>query len=256
MHLQLTSKKRANPVKFIEAGESRKPEKIDVIILCGGLGTRLRPVIDDQPKVLVKIGEKTFLDLLIDDLVIQGFKNIILNVGYLKEQIRKHFISNKRSNCTIRFSEEDEPLGTGGALKNAIPLIKNDFFMAMNGDSICKVDLRNFIDFHIEKEALLSIVLASSKTAKDYGSVALDELQRITSFNEKVVGKSENLINAGIYLMDKVIFSDMPNNSFSLEYDLFPKVIVSNRCYGFLTNSKVIDIGTPERYEKAIDLLK
>lgn len=231
--------------------------EIDVVILCGGLGKRLRSVVFDQPKVLVKIGEKTFLDILINNLLLYGLKNIILSVGYLKEQIKNHFNYNydKNCDCKISFSEEEQPLGTGGALKKARPVIRSNPFMVMNGDSICKVDLRNFTDFHTEKKALLSIVLVRSKTAQDYGSVTLDNSQRITNFNEKIAGRSENLINAGIYLMEKDIFSYMPEqNRFSLEYELFPKLI-NNRCYGFLTESEFIDIGTPERYKKAINLL-
>jgi len=250
MHLQITSENFMNMHDELE--------KVDVVILCGGLGERLRPVIKDQPKVLAKIGGKTFLDILINNLLLYGLKNIILSVGYLKEQIKNHFNYNYDENydCKISFSEEEQPLGTGGALRKAKPLIRSNPFMVMNGDSICKVDLRSFIDFHIEKKALLSIVLAHSKRAEDYGSVTLDDSQRITSFNEKITGRSESLINAGIYLMEKDIFFYMPKqNRFSLEYELFPK-IVNNKCYGFLTESEFIDIGTPERYEKAINLLK
>ncbi len=234
-------------------------EEIDVVILCGGLGKRLRPVVFGQPKVLAKIGKKAFLDILIDNLLLYGFKNIILSVGYLKEQI-KELIKNHfgcEEDYNIVFSEEEEPLGTGGALKKAKTLIRSNPFMVMNGDSICSVDFRSFVDFHSEKKALLSLVLVRSKTAEDYGSVALDDSQRITDFEEKVTDGSENIINAGVYLMEKDIFSFMPEqNRFSLEYELFPKIIDENRCYGFLTESEFIDIGTPERYEKAIDLLK
>jgi len=232
--------------------------EIDVVILCGGLGKRLRSVVFDQPKVLAKIKEKTFLDILINNFLLYGFKNVILSVGYLKEQIKNHFNfdSGKNYDHTITFSEEEEPLGTGGALRKAKSLIRSNPFMVMNGDSICKVDFGSFVDFHIEKKALLSIVLAHSKTAQDYGSVTLGNSQRITDFKEKTAGKSKNLINAGVYLMEKDIFSYMPKqNEFSLEYDLFPKII-NNRCYGFLTENELIDIGTPERYEKAINLLK
>lgn len=232
--------------------------KIDVVILCGGLGKRLRPVVFGQPKVLAKIGEKTSLDILINNLLLYGFKNMILSVGYLKEQIKNHFNFNYNENYdyTITFSEEEEPLGTGGALKKAKPLIRSNPFMVMDGDSICKVNFRSFIDFHTEKKALLSVVLVRSKTAEDYGSITLDDSQRITGFNEKIAGGSENIINAGVYLMEKDIFSYMPKqNRFSLEYELFPKII-DNRCYGFLTEGEFIDIGTPERYEKAINLLK
>jgi len=231
--------------------------EIDVVILCGGLGKRLTPVFKG-PKVLAKIREKTFLDILIDSLLMHGFKNIILSVGYLKEQIKNYFNYNynKSHDCLITFSEEEEPLGTGGALKKAKKRIISNPFMVVNGDSICKVNFRSFIEFHIEKKALISMVLVRSNTAQDYGSVSLDDLQKITDFNEKIAGKSDNLINAGIYLMKKDIFSYMPKQKkFSLEYELFPQII-KNRCYGFLTEGELIDIGTPERYEKAINLLK
>lgn len=226
-------------------------KKIDAIILCGGLGTRLRPVVSDKPKVLAKMGEKAFIDILINNLTAHGFKNIILCVGYLKEQIKNHF-SNRDYN--IIFSEEDEPLGTGGALKKAKPLIRSNPFMVMNGDSICNVDFREFFEFHIKKKGILSMVLARAKTASDFGSVMLDGSQRITSFKEKVAFKSGCLINAGIYFMQREVFSYMQDGRFSLEYDLFPRLI-DDKCYGFITESELIDIGTPERYEKAINLI-
>lgn len=231
--------------------------EIDVVILCGGLGKRLKPAFEG-PKVLVKIGEKAFLDILIDNLLIHGFKNIILSVGYLKEQIKNHFNceQKKSHDCLIIFSEEEKPLGTGGALNIAKTQIRSNLFMVINGDSICKVDFRSFIEFHIGKKALLSMVLVHSNKAQDYGSVILNEAQEITDFKEKVAGKSDNLINAGIYLMKKEIFAYMPKQKkFSLECELFPQII-KNRCYGFLTERELIDIGTPERYEKAINLLK
>ena len=229
---------------------------INVVILCGGLGKRLRPVVYGQPKVLAKIGKKTVLDIIIDNLLLYGFKNIILSVGYLREQIKSHFSNEGNCNYTITFSEEEEPLGTGGAVKRAKDMIKSNPFMVMNGDSICKVDMKKFFEFHIKKEALLSIVLSRSKIAKDYGSVILDDSQKIVGFNEKVTGGSENIINAGIYIMKKDIFSFMPaQNKFSLEYDLFPN-IANNKCYGFLTECEFTDIGTPERYEKAKSMMK
>lgn len=228
-------------------------KEIDVVILCGGLGTRLRPVVSDCPKVLAKIGEKTFLNILIDNATNQGFKNVILCVGYLKGQIKNHFDCDKDYN--IMFSEEEEPLGTGGALKKAKPLIKSNPFVVMNGDSICNMNFMEFFKFHTSKKGILSMVLARSKAVQDFGSVMLDNSQRITSFKEKAACTDECLVNAGVYLMQKEVFSYMPDEScFSLEYDLFPRLIKS-KCYGFITESELIDIGTPERYEKAINLI-
>lgn len=232
---------------------SISPKDIDVIILCGGLGKRLRPVISDRPKVLAEIDGKTFLEILIDDLLEQGFKNIILCTGYLKEQIKNHF--NYEKDFNVIFSEENTPLGTGGALKNARKLIKSDPFIVMNGDSICKPNFNDFLNFHFNEKPLMSMVLTRSQNTGDYGNVVLDESNRIVSFKEKIENKGECLINAGVYLMQKDIFSYMPEeDKFSLEYDLFPK-IVNEKCYGFITGSELIDIGTPERYEKAINLI-
>ena len=233
---------------------STKLKDIDVVILCGGFGTRLRPAVSDRPKVLAEINENTFLDILINDLLKHGFRNIILCVGYLKEQIIEHF--NYEKNYNILYSEEDTPLGTGGALKNARTLIKSDTFMAMNGDSICNIDFKDLFDIHIDKNALLSMVLTHSQDGNDYGNVALDDSQNITSFKEKSDDKRECLINAGVYMMQNEIFSYMPDeNNFSLEYDLFPKLITS-KCYGYIIENELLDIGTPERYKKAIDIIK
>ncbi len=229
---------------------------IDVMVLCGGFGKRLRPVVSDRPKVLARIGDQTFLDILIGELREQGFRNVILCVGYLKNKIKNHFHCDN----SITFSEEDEPLGTGGALINARPLMKSDIFMVLNGDSICKINFSDFYDFHVSKKAIISMVLVRTKAFQGFGSVVLDGSQRITSFKEKekVVRRDEGLINAGIYFMQKDIFSLMPEERcFSLEHDLFPKVIKNKGygCYGFITDSELIDIGTPERYEKAINIL-
>lgn len=229
------------------------PQETDVVILCGGLGTRLRPVVSDHPKILAKIKEKAFLDILIDNLTEQGFTSIILCVGYLKEQIKNHF--NSDSDYSITFSEEEQPLGTGGAIKKAKPLIKSNPFFVMNGDSICNINFREFFKFHINKKGILSIVLARTEKVQDFGSVVLDSSQRITSFKEKSACTNECLVNAGIYLMQKEVFPYMPSqNHFSLEYDFFPRLI-KDKCYGFITESELTDIGTPERYEKAINLI-
>ena len=246
---------------------------IDVVILCGGFGTRLRPIIYDKPKVLAKIGDSTFLDILINNISLYGFKNIILCIGHLKDHIKKHFDhycndrhsyyqyncndrhSYYQHNCNITLSEEEEPLGTGGALKNAELLIKSNPFIVMNGDSICNVDFREFLNFHMYKRDLLSMVLTKSLTSKDYGTVVLDNSLRIVSFSEKPIDDNETLINAGIYLMKKDVFSYMPiQKTFSLEQDLFPK-LCNDKCHGFITEGEVIDIGTPERYEKAVRLI-
>ncbi|TRZ96043.1 hypothetical protein D4R78_01905 [bacterium] len=228
--------------------------EIDVLILCGGLGRRLSSCVNDRPKVLAEISGIPFLEILLDNILQSNFKNIILSVGYLKEQIKEHFCC--RPNYRIKFSEEKALLGTGGAVKKARALIKSNSFVVMNGDSICKIDFNEFYDFHMTKKAILSIALVHSETCEDYGLVTLDALNKIKSFREKVSEGKTGLISVGIYLMQKDIFTYMPHEKyFSLEQDFFPKII-KERCYGFVSNGKLIDIGTPARYKRAVNLLR
>lgn len=227
--------------------------EIDAVILCGGKGTRLQLVVSDRPKALAAFGDTTFLDILIASLKSNGFKRFILCVGYLKDQIKDHF--KDKDVLSIIFSDEDEPLGTGGALKKAEPLIQSETFIVMNGDSICDINFHDFYHFHKNKNAMLSMALVRTKETKDFGSVIMNESNEIISFKEKEATNDPCLINAGIYFMQKEIFSHMPDNSrFSLEFDFFPKII-GERCAGFIFDSELIDIGTPERYEKAVHLI-
>src|SRR5690349_21298843 len=108
---------------------------IDAAILCGGKGTRLQPVISDLPKGLAPVRGRALLDILVEDLVAQGLRRIILCVGHMKEQIISHF--SGRRDADFLFSEETAPLGTGGAVKNAAEFIRSDPFLVMNGDSMC-----------------------------------------------------------------------------------------------------------------------
>ncbi|MDI6717473.1 MAG: nucleotidyltransferase family protein [Patescibacteria group bacterium] len=231
--------------------QNRHFNDIDVVILCGGQGTRIKPVIGNKPKVLADINGKPFLEILINQLVLNDFKKIILSVGYLKEQI-KDYIQNVFNNnqVEISFSEEETMLGTGGAVKKVKDLIKNHHFLVVNGDTYFPIDFNRFFANYLSNKALVSAVIARISDVSDYGSVKLDDNGRIISFNEKSVNEND-LVNAGMYFMSKEIFNLMPSNDvFSLEYDLFPKIL-NNKCHGFIGEGELIDIGTPEKYEKA-----
>ncbi len=227
-------------------------EEIDAVVLCGGQGKRLRPVISDRPKVLVQINDKIFLDILINNLLHFGFKRIILSVGYLRDKIIEHFRNKeKKTKYKLIFSKEEIQLGTGGAIKRAARLIKSKTFLVMNGDSFCDMDLRDFLKFHKKRNALISVALTSVKSCSDVGFVSLDESQRILAFSEKQNSCGIKWINAGIYFFDKKVFPYMfDRKTFSLEYDFFPKM-VDRQMYGYVVHEELIDIGTPERYKQA-----
>lgn len=220
--------------------------KLDVLILSGGQGTRLRSVVSDRPKVMAEMGnERPFIDVLVEDLFRQGVRRITLAIGYLGNQIKEYYKNDPR----ITFSEEVEPLGTGGAIKNARPLIQSEHFLVMNGDSVCTFDLRHFYETHRSEDRLISILLTKPTDRTDAGNVLVDDRGRIIDFKEKE-GAVAGFINGGIYLMHQRVFDHMPEAAvFSVEKDFFPRVL-EQPCYGYVVESEVMDIGTPERYHK------
>jgi NDP-sugar pyrophosphorylase family protein len=224
---------------------------IDVFILCGGFGKRLRCIAKDIPKPMVKIGNQHFLDILIKYIAHFGFRRFILGIGYKADIIKNYYLKNKTSGLKILFSCENTPLDTGGAVKKAKGLIRSNPFFVLNGDSFCEFNPLRFLKFHEQKKSLISILLCQESDGNDYGRVRISEDSRILSFDEKEVKTGECLINTGIYLFDKKIFSYMPSlSSFSLERDLFP-MMTEEKIYGYPKAGFFIDIGTPERYLRA-----
>ncbi len=224
---------------------------IDAVILAGGLGTRLQGIVVDRPKPMAVIRGRPFLDILIDDLARQGVRRFILCIGHRGDQIVAHLRS--RSDAEFVFSEESKPLGTGGALRHAAHLIRSDPFLALNGDSLCRIDYGRFLAFHRERNAKASIVVAAARGRSDGGTVELANDACVVRFHEKAqAGNAAAYMNAGIYLLPK----DLPaswrqSNPFSIEHDIFPKLARRKKCYGFLVGAEVVDIGTPERYLEA-----
>ena len=230
---------------------SKTTAEIDVLVLCGGAGSRLRPLISDRPKGMALIGGRPFLDILVDDLLKHGFRRIIFCVGHLKEQIIGRYKS--RDDGEYLFSQEDVPLGTGGAVQNALPMVRSDPFLVMNGDSLCRVDFERFYSFHQAKSANASFVLTQMEERHDGGVVRMDRTQEVQSFLEKyTAGGTDNcFLNAGIYLLQQeCIEFQVMTPPFSLEYNIFPKLVNKKRCFGFVVKSELVDIGTPERYRK------
>jgi D-glycero-alpha-D-manno-heptose 1-phosphate guanylyltransferase len=228
--------------------------KTDVLILVGGQGKRLRPVIADRPKPMADMGGRPFLDLLIDYASAFGVQRFILCTGYKAESISDYYRRTPGPH-EIVISHEDQPLGTAGAIKNAEEHLTSDPFLVMNGDSFCLVDLQAFLSFHLRTNALASMALVPTEDARDFGTVELNASEQVVRFEEKKIRKDRAFINAGIYLLGRDILSLIPTGTkYSLEYDLFP-TRVGPRFYGYVVGAELIDIGTPERYERAREVL-
>ncbi len=227
-----------------------KPADMDVVILCGGKGSRLQEVVNDRPKPMAQINETPFLEILIKYFSGFGFTRFIFCTGYMSEAIDQYY-KDQNGDLEILISNEDKPLGTGGAIKNAEKFINSGQFIVANGDSFCQIDLSEMLDLHFQRQALMTIALVEAKATKETGTVRLNGSGRIIDFQEKIEGVGNVYINAGIYLFQKNVLSEIKHGQkCSLEYDMFPKLITAD-CYGYVAKEKLFDIGTPQRLEKA-----
>jgi len=228
---------------------------VDAIILAGGEGKRLKQVVRDVPKPLAVVDGKPFLDVLLDQLNESGCINrVVLAVGYKAEKIIAEYKYCSRFNFEIVFSIEDNLLGTGGGIKKALGLTDTEAVLAMNGDSYAQVDIAGLMKAHNDNKAKLTIVLVKSEDAGRYGIVTVDAAGRINCFEEKSGHGRAGLINAGVYLFDRHIFDDVPQNKvLSIEKELFPRFLQTFKgyVYGYAVNGKFIDIGVPETYKIA-----
>lgn len=227
-------------------------KNIDVLILCGGLGKRLKKLNLNVPKPMVKIAGRPFLDMIIAYMAGLGFRRFILGSGYKGDLIRRYYSNQPKKGLKIMFSHEKIPLGTGGGVKNAEKLIKSRSFFVLNGDSFCKFSPGDLLKFHKRKKALATILLKrASGAAKDCGAVEIDGLSQVSSFREKKGNAKKCLVNSGVYVFDKQIFDLMPaRGNFSLEHDLFPS-LTGKGLFGRVSSGYFIDIGTPKRYFEA-----
>ena len=241
-------------MKKLEGNRHISPGNVRAFVLCGGHGTRLRPVLVDRPKSMALISGTPFLQLLLDRLRSQGVNDVILGTGYMAEKIERYFGCGNKFALRIRYSREDEPLGTGGALKLAEPLI-SDPVLVLNGDSYVEWSLVPVLELFKTKDADLVIVLQAVADVTRYGSVALDQDGRVTQFVEKGVAAGPGLINAGVYLLRKQIVRGLPaGTAISLETEVFPRLL-DRRVYGLVCTGLFIDIGIPDDLRRAQGLL-
>jgi len=216
------------------------------LILAGGFGKRLRDVVKDVPKPMASIAGKPFLEHQIRFLKKNGIEDIILGVYYKSKIIKSYFGSGMRQNVKITYSEEESPLGTGGAIKLAQKFV-NEPFLVMNGDSYSDIDLEKFMKFHKNQKTLASVVLQESNDLSHYGNVKLSG-DYISEFNEKKSSGS-GLINVGVYLFNPEIFNFIPpSKKVSLEESILPELSKENNLSGFIHNGYFMDIGRPETY--------
>ena len=234
----------------------------EAIILCGGLGSRLRSVIGEKQKTMTLIDDTPFLVRVINYLKSYRVTRVIFATGYKSEEIKDYFGEKYYFGVEINYSEEKTQLGTGGAIRNALSKVKYDNVLVLNGDTLFEADLYKLKNNFTKLNADISIICKEVSDKSRYGTVKISFNEKhnqvkgeglIVSFDEKIdeseISDKENLyINGGIYLMKKSLIETIPENEkVSLEKDLIPLWIKEQKIIGgVVSGEKFIDIGTPE----------
>lgn len=227
---------------------------VKAVILAGGLGTRLRSMVNDRPKPLAPIGGVPFLTYLLQQVEAAGIETAVLCVGYKGEMIEETLGRAFSPRLRLEYVYERELLGTAGALKNAAPLLQ-DTFIAMNGDSYLEVDLRALLTRHqanksLDPATIGTLALTTVRDATRFGSVHIDPGFRIRAFREKQLATGPGWVNGGIYVFEPHVLDYIPaGRPVSIEHETFPHLLKQGKhLYGFLARGYFMDIGTPEGY--------
>lgn len=224
---------------------------VQAILLAGGLGTRLHPLTEQLPKPMIPVMGTPWLDRLVESLAAHGIDEITLSLRHGKEVIMEHF-REPRPGVNIRFAVEPKPLGTGGAIRFAAGVDPAKTLLVMNADIVQTFDISEFLRFHHERNAQVTIGLIEVEDPSAYGAVELDSDGRIRRFVEKPrPGETESrLVNAGIYAIDPGVLSFIPEGrEVSVERETFPALLEAGiRVYGVRCQGYWKDIGTRSRY--------
>jgi NDP-sugar pyrophosphorylase family protein len=230
---------------------------VDVLVLAGGLGTRLRGVLPDRPKILAPVLGKPFLEYLIRWLALQGCRRLILSLGYRAEDVLLWLESFDLPSVEIQTVVEPEPMGTGGAIAFAARAIASDPVLVLNGDTVVDADLNAFLLAHSRVGTKASILCAAVDNAGRYGAIEIDDHDRVARFVEKseeIVGS--HWINAGFYLFNRDLVCEIERRlrKGSLERDILERMPAGS-IGACRTKGCFLDIGTPETLAQASQVL-
>lgn len=231
--------------------EKLSRESLKAVVLCGGEGTRMRPLTLTLPKPMLPVGYKPMLEHTIGFFKEEGVYHFIFAIGYLGEMIVKYFGDGSRLGVNIEYSSEENALGTGGALKNLEKHVTS-MFIAVNGDVLFRrLEIRDILRFHKERGGIGTMVLWHAENTQRYGFVESTNKGRIEEFIEKPRDPAPGWINAGLYVFEPQIFKYIPaRKSVSLEADVFPVLVAEEKLFGYRHSGYWADVGMPQDYAK------
>lgn len=219
-----------------------------VVLMAGGLGTRLRPLTEDIPKPLLKVGEKPIIETIIENFAKYGFRNIVISLNYKSEMIQEYFGDGSNHNVKISYIHEDTKLGTAGAL-SLLKEVQNSPIFVMNGDLLTNINFSHLLDYHILEQSVITMCVREYDFQVPYGVINIDE-NRVTKIEEKPVHRF--FVNAGIYILSPQVLNKVPYNEY---YDM-PTLIEDmikeeKKVSSFPIHEYWLDIGRISEFEKA-----
>jgi len=223
-----------------------------VVLMAGGLGTRLRPLTNEIPKPLLTVGNKPILETIIDSFASNGFSNFFISVNYKAEMIEDYFGDGSEKGVSIKYLKEDKRLGTAGALSLMGDYPADLPLIVMNGDLLTKVDFQKLLEFHNNNDFLATLCVREHQFEIPFGVVKIDDCI-LECIEEKPVKKM--FVNAGIYILNPELISLIPEDSFYDMPDLFSALLSDNKKPGVFPISEYwLDIGRMSEYEKASEI--
>lgn len=244
---------RSHALEYV-ASSFFSPKISKALILAGGKGVKMRPLTYELPKAMLLVKGKPILEYSIEQLRKNNIREIIIACGPLSEKIKEYFGDGSRFSVKITYVEEKKDLGTGGALKTALPLLGSDPFIMIWGDVLADIDLADMIDFHIDDNPIMTIALTPVADPRDYGSARLHR-DLLVDFQEKPKkgADASHLVSAGIHIVDPKISKYLSNKkSFMIEQEIIPALAKDRAIKGYIFDGKWFDVGSLEIYQKAI----
>ncbi len=250
----ITLRNRSHAIEsFLE--RALMPKVKQALILAGGEGVKMRPFTYEIPKALIPVHGKALLEYLVESLRESDVRNIVIAIGYLGDRIKEHFGDGRKFGVSIKYSEEEKPLGTAGAIRQARRLLDPDTFIVTHGDILVDMDFQGLATFHREQGTLATIALTTASETSAFGIVRLRGSQ-IVEFIEKPEKEKVTslLVNSGIYVFEAEIFKVISKGAVVMLEDIFPILAKENKLSGFPFEGRWFDVSTPQNYERAINL--
>ena len=233
---------------IIDDGLQKKQHENHVVLMVGGLGTRLRPLTENTPKPMLKVGGKPILETIVKRFVDDGFTNITMCLGYKSNVIQDYFRDGSGFGANIDYIVEEERMGTAGALTLLEKRLDNPFFV-MNGDLLTNINFEKMLDFHVEHNSKATMCVREYDIEVPYGVVNVAN-ENITSIIEKPIHSF--FVNSGIYLLEPDCIDLIPDNKFYDMPTLFEELIAAKeKIISFPLQEYWLDIGRVADYEKA-----